>query len=415
MSFLKDYMKFVEGNEAHPNYHMFAALVALSSVVSRRVWIDLGYFQVHPNLYVVLVGPPAGRKTTAMSICKDLLRELKDIPFSAECVTKEKLVQDLATNERSHIIQEGKPPLVYTPLTICVTELSQFLGAASAHMVDFLTTIYDQPFYELKTKNKGSESIVGPYIVLLSCTTPAWITARLRDDVISGGFSRRAIFVFEEDEGRRIAFPKITDEMRKAWDNVVSRSRYLMTVAGQFKWHPEAQAFFQHWYENLQIPKDPMVYGYYRSKHIQLLKIAMLISVSERDTLELQKSDLEFGLNILGLIEPNLPRVFEGLGRNELNQIAQSILSMLRGGPLPEKEIFKTFFREGSQDEIQRIIHHLVSTDRIDRGVGKKAGQPDRVYIALKGGFQKAGIAVQDQPADPTLAAPATTPTPSPQ
>ena len=32
----------------------------------------------------------------------------------------------------------------YAPMTCMVTELSQFLGVSSMHMVDFLTTVYDQ-------------------------------------------------------------------------------------------------------------------------------------------------------------------------------------------------------------------------------------------------------------------------------
>lgn len=404
MPFLQDYREFTKGNEAHPTYHMFSALVALSSIVSRKVWIDLGYFNIYPNLYVVLVGPPGNRKTTAMSVCKRLLRALNEgqntnptIPFSAECQTKESLVKELAGYQRAAKWTDPQTKedetLIYSPITVCVTELSQFLGAASAHMVDFLTTVYDQDYYDVKTKNKGIETIIGPYLTLLACTTPAWITARLRDDVISGGFSRRALFVFETDKAPRQAFPEITEEMEGAWSRVVDYSKNLQHVKGKFEWAADAHAWYQNWYENLKVPPTETLAGYYDSKHIQLIKIAMLIALADRPELVLQIEHLKFALELLELMEKNLDRVFSGMGRNELNGVAQKIMELLNMAPgkqLPEKFIRRELFKDAAPDEIVKVLMHLEGTDRIVRMKETlspdevKSGKQQRVFIKLK-------------------------------
>ena len=243
-SFLHNYREYTKGTEAHPTYHTFSALVALSSIISRRVWVDMGHFKVFPNLYVVLVGPAGNRKTSAMTPAKNLIRELK-LPFSAECVTKEKLVLDLQAQETivASMPEIYKDFKVYTPMTIMVTELSEFLGAGGIGMINFLTTIYDQDYYDIRTKNKGDASIKGPYLTLLACTTPDWITTYLRQDVISGGFSRRAIFVYETDKAGRIAFPEITPEMHTAWQSMVSDAKHLLTLRGPMSWDPAAKMF----------------------------------------------------------------------------------------------------------------------------------------------------------------------------
>jgi hypothetical protein len=373
MSFLDDYKTFTSGNEAHPNYHLWCALVALSSIVSRRVYIEQGFFRVYANLYVVLVGPPGNRKTTAMSVSKTLMRELKTIPMTAECITKEALVQSMAENERAFqpAPKDGAAlmPTVYTPYTVCVTELSQFVGASKENMIDFLTTIYDQDFYENKTKNKGTDTIIGPYLVVLACTTPAWITARLRDDVISGGFSRRALFVYETERGERIPFPEVTAEARLAWDRVVEYSRKLLEVSGVFQWDHKAKDWYSHWYKTLDIPDDPTVQGYYETKHMQLLKVAMLVSCSESTDLILRIDHLKRALEILDHMEINLPRVFEGIGRNELNAIASKVIEVVtRGnGCMPEKKVYAVMFAEGTQGELDQVINHLISSDKLKR------------------------------------------------
>ena len=402
MSFLKSYRDYVSGTEAHPTYHTFAALVALSSIIGRRVWIDQGIFEVVPNLYVVLVGPSGNRKTSAMTPAKNLIREL-GLPFSAECVTKEKLVLDIYAQERiiKDLPDEYKAGFeVYSPMTCMVTELSEFLGAGGLGMINFLVTIYDQRVYDIRTKNKGDTLIRGPYLSLLACTTPDWITIYLRQDVISGGFSRRAIFVLETAKSGRIAFPTITPAMDQAWKDLVAYSKLLLTVRGPFTWTDEARSFYERWYMSLIIPTDPTLAGYYESKHIQLLKIAMLLSLSEGTSLVLTRRDLEFGLELLGLAEVNMSRVFSGMGRNELNPIANKIILTIKAMPpttirgkdgeedqevrmAPEKQIRATFFREASKLEMDQIISHLVEAGRVEL-VGHRNEQGMIVKTFLK-------------------------------
>ena len=145
-NFLQNFLTYAEGCETPELYDLWAALATLSSVVSRRVWIHQGYYTIYPNLYIVLVGAPGGRKTTAMNMCKDMLREIGTIPFAATCMTKEALCRYMSTQCTKHHQVPGKPDQQkpYTPITLCLTELSHFLGSNQAHMIDFLTTIYDQ-------------------------------------------------------------------------------------------------------------------------------------------------------------------------------------------------------------------------------------------------------------------------------
>lgn len=398
-NFLRDYREFTKGSEAHPTYHTFSALVALSSIISRRVWVEQGYFKVYPNLYVVLVGPAGNRKTSAMSIAKSLIRELKVIPFSAEAVTKEKLVLDMADTERAidGIKSEWSAQKVYSPMTIMVTELSEFLGANSVGMINFLTTIYDQDFYDSRTKNKGDVTITGPFLNLLACTTPDWITTYLRSDVISGGFSRRAIFVLETGKAGRIPFPEVTPEARDAWQRVLAYSARLLKVHGAFQWEPSARAFYEDWYRNLELPTEETVAGYYETKHMQLLKISMLIALSESTDLVLRLDHLQFGLELLRLAEHNLMRVFAGIGRNELNTAATKVIDMLEKAPLQtltigdqkqqvhvldEKRLRGLLFHLVNQGEMNDVLVHLQNTDKIGRV--STTSQPVRNLIYLK-------------------------------
>lgn len=372
-NFLKNFLTYAEGCETPELYDLWSALATLSSIVSRRVWVNQGYFTIYPNLYIVLVGAPGDRKTTSMNMGKEMLREIGTIPFAATCMTKEALCRYMSTQcLKKFPLSDGKEK-EYTPITLCLTELSHFLGANSAHMIDFLTTIYDQEVYDAKTKNKGDDIIPGPYLTVLACTTPSNITRYLREDVISGGFSRRALFAFELDYGTPIAFPEVTAVAAGAWKWCIDWAQKLEGVSGQFVWTGPAITWYKKWYEDLfhslKNHDNMMTRGYYRSKHIQLLKVGMLVALSESLDLRLDQVHLEVALEMLNKLELNLPKVFEAMGRNELAPIAARMVEMLEmvGEPVPERKVLNDFFREADTKELYGIIAHLANTGRIVR------------------------------------------------
>jgi hypothetical protein len=359
---------------------------------------------VYGNLYVVLVGPPGNRKTTAMTVAKKVMREIGGIPFSAEAMTREGLIKAMTENEQ--VFSVAGIPKSYVPMTVCVTELKEFMGSSNEKMINFLTTIYDQDFFDYKTRNMEDLTIVNPYLTILACETPEWITLRLRDDMISGGFSRRAIWVYPPGKHKRIAFPKelITSKHTEAWAAVIKRGQELRDVSGEFTWTPEAKLWYKHWYETLVIPPDSILAGYYDSKQIQLLKIAMLVAVSESSRLVLEKEYLLAALDILDEMEKTLPRVFEGMGRNELNSVSAKILDILNmGREMSEKELRSVTWRFADDREFQSVMDHLIKTEKVtiwkerDRKmICMKGQEPPRVKAALENLSAKAS---QTQPA----------------
>jgi hypothetical protein len=419
MSFLKAFTTFCDDTEASPVYATYSGLVTLSAIVSRRIWLPMGHFNVYPNLYVVLVGPQGIRKSTAMDVGKGLIRQINksrsggqaavdavlgtnklDIPLSAECCTAEKIIQDMQTTRREI---ENCPPAwqqqkLYSPMNVMVTELSELLKVGGQGMISFLTAIFDREVYDYRTKNKGQEYLEGPYLNLIACTTPEWINGYLREDVISGGFARRALFVFENAEGKRIPRPVLTDSMRESYNQMVAYADKLKEVKGPMTWTKEAETYHDEWYMTYKIPVDPLIAGYYRSKQIQLLKIATLLSISETTDLVITKGHLTFAMDILALMERRLPEVFAGIGKNELHSTAQKVLQILQIQPaqtriiagaerkvhmLAEKVLRANMFKDAGKIGIDEILTHLIETEKIWR-VGFKDGAIDKTYIVLR-------------------------------
>lgn len=405
MSFLRDYDIVSRNNEVPKTFHLYSALFAISSIVSSRVWLDLGLFKIRPNLYIVLTGTPGVKKTTAMSIAKRLLRELKQhVPLSAECITKEALTLMMGGNSKVCAVKPGQVPaqfapidkerskFTYTPISVAVTELSQFVGSggAAGHMLDFLTTIYDEEVYENRTKGAGTDTLPMPYLTMLACTVPDWITARLKDDVITGGFSRRTIFVYEHAANIRIPRPTVDSEMEAAWLRLVKKARHLLKLSGPVQWSEETARYYDQWYLGLKKPDDPMLEGWYNSVHVQMLKIAMLIAASEWESgpLILEQAHMDMSIELLRIVEENIPKVFKGVGRNQLFPISNKVIELLQNAPgytVPERLVNQQLFREADSDEIRKLINHLIGTGQIERCVVKHKipGRPPQACFRL--------------------------------
>lgn len=391
MSFLRDYAIFTKGNEAPPLYHTWAGISVLSSIVSRKVWVNQGIFTIYPNLYVILVGEPGNGKTTALSIARRMVRSFSHIPISPSAITREAMTEMMGDEKGpcQKTFKYNDELHHYCHLTVFANELVTMLGNPPEKMVELFTDIWDQEAFEVKTKHQGHDIIKGPYVTLLGCMTPEITSNLLKQSIISGGFARRCVFVNALDRGDPVPRPIITPQQEAAWLSCLEWGKKIKDVQGEFQWTQAAFDFFDEWYLKkyaaLADHHDMMTKGYYRSKDVLLLKVAMLIVLSETTELVLDAPHLEASLAFLDQAEVHLNRVFDGTGRNMQADLAARVLHMIesKGSPVIEKVVYGTLYADGTRDEIRQVIEHLVATDKIK--VLEKAlrpGQPKMRHLA---------------------------------
>jgi len=205
----------------------------------------------------------------------------------------------------------------YNQLAIFATEFTTFLGVDPINMVDFLTNIYTEKVYDEKYKNAGETSFVGPYITMLACMTPSTVKGFLKLNILTGGFSRRTMFVWGS-HGRPIPIPGFTQEQKDAIVRCVQWGRKVQNETGQFYFSPEGETWYRDWYnENYGRVKDrnPSTQPYYLTKHEFLIKTSMLVVLANTGGRTITDKDLEFvNRTFLASVEENLERVFEGAG-----------------------------------------------------------------------------------------------------
>lgn len=379
-SFIQDYLLYNSGNMSPQLYHRWAAHSVLATALGRRVFIDHSYFKIHTNLFICLVGRQGLRKSTAKDIAKDMFLEVfPDFPVGASVQSREDIVKRMAQEDMLRVYtNEDGASIEWRPMVFYVNELKNFLSINPAGMIEFLTDIYDVKMFDASTIKHGLQTIINPCINILACETPRWIMDKLKMNIISGGFSRRMLFVYETERPARITFPRITEEMAKARERCIAHLNLIKSLAGPFKWESlDTVHFFDEWFKSLETPDDEILEGYYEAQDILALKLTMLIAAAQpKPELTIKKEYLEIAIAELKNLAKNLPKLTVAAGRNELAIPQQRILEILKNndGLVPVKRMKMEIDKDLDPGEQKSIFQHLQDTERIYL---RKAKLPD--------------------------------------
>lgn len=362
-NWLQGYQQYTEGTESPPLFHWWVALGSLAGAAQRKIYLDAGYFQVYPNLYLILVSPPGrSRKSTALRIGKGLLQNVKDygqeLYFSTQASSVAALIKQFTVvNNKEH-----------QSITAFISELGSLLGSKSIEMTDFLTDVYDcNPDWDKQTIGRGLEKIERPWFNLLGATTPQWMGDNLSKTAVEGGFVSRTIFVYD-DTRLLVAFPELTEEQKKIRRDLIHDLAEIAALKGKFSFSPDAHEYYAYWYETIlpkEIQIDYRLTGFYERKHIHVLKVAMLLrlalgSTNKPSDLVINQVDIEAAIGMLTEVEPGMRKAFSAVGKNIYSTDLDRILNQIRSGKkVRYKEILASNIHAVDKENLDKIIDSL--------------------------------------------------------
>jgi len=372
---IQAYMEYSKHSEAPDKFHFWTAASVVAGALRRRVWIDQGYFQWTPNMYIVFVAPPGiVSKSTTASIGMNLLRKLPDIHFGPDAVTWQALAQALANStEEVPIIglngEEEFHPM--SALTIVSSEFGTFLNPNDREMVDVLVSLWDgqKGSWKKATKTCGDDIIVNPWINILACTTPAWIAGNFPQYMIGGGFTSRCVFVYSEQKRQLIAYPAdhISTSFAQQELDLVHDLEIISQMKGAYHLSLEARKWGVQWYEEHyhNRPKhlsDAQFGGYIARKQTHIHKLAMVLSAACSDTLVIQKDFLEAANLMVTALEYDMPKVFQQVGANDAGRITGLLHEFLRTHRrMKKQEVYRHFLSKVSGQDIDIAVAGLVT------------------------------------------------------
>lgn len=380
-NWLHGYMEYTKELESPDSYHIWIGLSVIASAVARNIWLDQGAYVLFPNMYVALVGPPARTaKTTAIRMGRRILTQVPTVKMGPDACSKEQLIRDMATSKLNN----------QCAITIHSSEFSSIIDTSGILMIQLLTDLYDCDYnnnrgWRYETKHQGKDEIVNPCLNMLVGTTPTYIAEAMPDNIHGHGFTSRTIFVFEEKE--RFENPRPGSPDPKLIVALIKDLQRIAGIHGEFKWdcdreehdrlkkageplpekHTKCGVYaYDTFYKGLftTIPSDHRIEGYHWRKKIHVLKVAMLLSLAERDDPILDANVIITAVKFLDSLEAKMARTFSAVGKydhaSDLERMGNQILASAPEG-LPISEVFRRNYFVGDERQIRLIIASLVS------------------------------------------------------
>ena len=120
---IDSYLKYTDVSEPPKTYRLWSAIATISAVLQRKCYFQWGALTFYPNMYIILIGPPAARKGTAMDQARPFLEKL-DIKMAAEAITREALIRELGKATDNTIINGSIQSYhLLSPSLLCLKSL----------------------------------------------------------------------------------------------------------------------------------------------------------------------------------------------------------------------------------------------------------------------------------------------------
>lgn len=409
--FVKTYLRYVENTETPKVMHIWSALSGISACMGRRCWLPFATGDIYPNMFVILTGPPAVRKSTAFRTMSKLLRQYTGVRFAPDDTGGQRQgliaamsgASEKGTNdEDEEIIKRiskgggntlGKDSAVTLadlqadldalgavhldtrdPCTLFVaaSELNSFLGEGNTSLLTFLGKMYDGEPYEYVLKNT-SHTLTDALLGLIGATTPSQIALALPAEAVGQGFTSRAVFVYADTKSmRKIARPSMDETVKDELGNVYAKVFNEFSGAFTEASPREMDAI----YERGIVVKDPRFVYYADRRHSHFQKLCMALAAS-RGEQTIRSIDIQFADQLLLYTEERMPDALGEYGMNKLGAAKQRMLEMLSHStdPIPVTMLYGMLSRDMSQLEYKNTLNELHNAGKITLTVLPVLGQ----------------------------------------
>ncbi len=358
---IDSYLLYTDNTEPRESFRKWAAISAIASALQRKVHLPLGMESFFPNMYIILVGPPASCKGTAVKPAGKMLDAL-GVRKAADESSRQKLIKRLTEADASHTDKDGNAHY-HCSLTIWASELTTFLGFNNMELFSDLNKWFDcEDRFTYDTHLHGLQEVMSVWVNLLGCTTPDLLQQSLPPSALGSGFTSRTIFVYEDNRGKIVIWPSGDDKLKEL---LIQDLGKILTMCGVFKFEEGVIAKYGEWRETgiIRPPiKDPRLGYYLQRRQVHLLKLCMIFSASRSGDFIITSKDFERARETLEKAERKMPLVFRGMGANPLGRVQLQIMNTIGNEKTVSiKELMNLYHDEISRNDLGNIIQTLVS------------------------------------------------------
>lgn len=326
--------------ESPLSFWRWAGLAAISAVVKDRIWMDRYLYKLYPNIYVMFHADSGLKKGPPVNFAEKLVKEVNNTSIIKGRSSIQAILKDMGTGQS----YPGGKVKSDSNVFICSSELSSSI-VEDPVAAKILTDLYDRHYNEGEWKSLLKQevfSLKSPTITILGATNEAMSEDFFTKSVIQGGYFARTFIIYESKRNRRNSLtsaPRNKPDAKKlaiylkeiaklegqfnplAQTEETDIYRILKKKDGRDIYFSEAGLIYDNWYDifldlvDSQDIKDET--GTLNRFGDSVLKVAMLLSLSEHCKLEITASAMTEAIKICEQLLGNVRKTT--MGRNGLS------------------------------------------------------------------------------------------------
>lgn len=339
-NWLESFEKAFENTEPPERYVYWVGVATIGGALQRQVCLNEVTFKLWPNHYVILVGPPAVKKTTAINYGIDRLRKVEGVNVGPSSVTWQYLVdklKEIQTSSPEEMKLTGQAIKDSCPIVLPAGELGTLIDFDDRGAIDFFVNAWDSPdIYDKGTRIMGDQMLNGPCPSLIAGTTPQWIKDNVHGSTRGGGFISRCIMPYANRPRKTITYPSrhVSEDHSEQLSFLEHDLACIATLKGEYKLNSEAIALGEMWHTATSISNynkdthdDSDNWANRRYSHVH--KLAMVLAASKRDELIITADDLKEAIRRVEDLHQDFKHVFALLDERKETKAAKEIESYM--------------------------------------------------------------------------------------
>lgn len=373
-NFCTEYVLLNTGTEIPKNFTAWCSISAISCVLGRRLWIDMGPFRIYPNMFIVLIaGSGQMRKSTAIKVTRNMLDLLSPGPnLIAQKITTEALIEAMQHSQ----MEPGKIVLGKKAVGqgFAITdELTNFLNSKTTEggIVPMLIEFYDCcEVFKYQTKSRGVEKLYDTQLGLLAATTPEELRKAIPEQAIGSGLASRMLFVYETKPEEPVAFPKYTTRQLEAKEYCVRALQRASQLSGPIELSEECIKWCRQCYDtrcfNSPMLDDPHLRGYASRRYIHILKLAISLAVGTTELPILTPRILEKAEYLVELNEVHLQKVIQLVTMNDKGSVINTVLHIIiRHKKISRQDLLRAVSNRLDTRELTEVLETLIKSNQV--------------------------------------------------
>lgn len=375
------YFALREETEPPVIFHRWSLICCIAALLGKQCWVPFGSSRIFPNQYVMLIGEPGSRKSTAIKDARKVLSKAGYSNYAAEKTTKEKFLLDLEGLEELDDAKVGNDQVMQNlfgdhssmepkEVFVVADEFNDFMRCGDLEFHSMLGALWDYDdettLYKQRLKNSKSIAIYQPTINLLGGNTHTGFAEMFPPQAIGQGFLSRMILIFSEPSGKKIAFPPTPDAAKEQLI-VKALQRIKAEFVGPIELTQKAKDVLHVLYHNYEGFADVRFTAYFTRRYTHLLKLCLICAaVKQKKAIGIEEVIL--ANTILKYAEHFMPKALGEFGKAKNADVANKVLKLLGSvnKPVDVPDIWKQVSSDlDRMEDLMRLLEGLRTAGKI--------------------------------------------------